>query len=320
MTAPVEPIEADFRQFRRGRGIREPRPLKSLSAELRTLCRIGERDDPGHAWATLVRKVSDLTARLPADLRIAAEAALALHSETENMRYLNDRIEWLRMQEECSERTARRRIEDAVKKLVVEAKRDLSQPPETFTNPDQGWYVEMLRTRLQVGRGSPRAVEERRIVVTTDGLGEIIHRANIPPGDYDRTRKRGLDMEVVYGGSMRPISSSGSHFQWGVRLPVPMNLGDTHDYGVVMRIPEGQSMVPQYVCLPLRRHDLFELRIAFDPTRLPARIWRLAGVAPRVVDDWQVIEPLLVPNKAGEVSAIFRDLRVGFGYGIQWEP
>lgn len=320
MAGRLTPIEADLKQLWKGRGIREARSPETLSGELRRLCRIGDRDGEAQARHKLVRTISGLIARLPADLGLAASAALALHPETEDMRYLKARIDWLAGKEDYSDRTARRRMDDAMKKMVLEAKRDLAQPPEIWLDPDQGWYVESLRTRLDVGRASPHAVEERRIVVIADGLVEIIHRANIPPAGNGRGRKRDLEFDVMYGGTRRLLYSSGSHFQYAVTLPAPMNADDQHEYGVVMRIPPGQEMAPQYVCVPLRRHDLFELRVAFDLKRLPTRIWRLDAVAPRVIDDRIVTEPLLEPNRVGEVHAEFRDLRVGFGYGIQWEP
>jgi hypothetical protein len=48
------------------------------------------------------------------------------------------------------------------------------------------------------------------------------------------------------------------------------------------------------------------------------KVWRLDGVPTTVIYEREPVAEVLVPNRFGEVSAVFDDLRIGYGYGLSW--
>lgn len=62
------------------------------------------------------------------------------------------------------------------------------------------------------------------------------------------------------------------YFENVIALPRPPRAGERHEYGLRLRIPDGQLMNSHYLHVPRRRSDHFELRIRFgDP--LPQSWW-----------------------------------------------
>src|SRR5205823_7552443 len=84
------------------------------------------------------------------------------------------------------------------------------------------------------------------------------------------------------------------------------------------RVPRDQLMRPHYVFTSPRRCDLFDLRVRFDPARLPDRVWRVSEAFHRDVDDPGPSDDLLTVDSAGELHVEFHDVRPGFGYGARW--
>lgn len=193
----------------------------------------------------------------------------------------------------------------------------LSNPSDPSANSDDGWYVESLKSLVTLNEKTPRSTEERRIVSVVDDLVEIVHRASVPrPPTADGPGR--LEIDLLHGGALRLDETTGGHFAYVLSLPERLNAGDGHEYTVQMSVPPGQRMLPCYLCTPLRRHDQFTLRIRFAPDNPPARIWQVTGAAPHTLDGSAGRWPTVRPNRFGEVRVEFRNLRVGFTYGVEW--
>jgi hypothetical protein len=307
-------IERELRALRKGRAVM----AHGLAERLGTrLCRTFEIDSSDDDTSARNKVVSGLRAglrQLPDALATAAAAALAVHRDTTDLLILDRRVDWLAARLAVSDRTARRRMDEALRLLAGQLAEQRHGQPE----PDESWYVSSLRARFLLDRPQPYAIEERRIVATADLLSEIIHRASIPR-DVRCGAAPGVQVTVLYGGSLTLRESSGSYVEYALTLPSPIHRDEQHEYGVEIRITGAERMAPRYLCVPLRRYDKFDLRIRFDTSRLPRQVWVVTGSAGRAVDAGRPSAQLLTPDRFGEVHAEFHDLRIGFGYGIQWD-
>lgn len=305
----------ELRRLRKGRGVHATNIIERTGPALRRLCGIGPDDPPGTVRDRLAGTLTDLADRLPPDLRLSLLAALALHPEATHPR-LGERLSWLSERLARNDRTARRRAEAACDRLA-ELAADL--PPADHAAPGDGWYVRRFTALVRMDAQAPEITEARTIVATQDGLDELDTEFSLPRHPADRRPHHDLGVTVLYGGRLvRRERPSESHFRFTVELPHALAAGQTHDYAMRLRVPAGQPVRPHYLFVPHRRCDLFELRLRFEPGRVPRALWRVTGTALRVIDDGQPTGAPLTVNAAGELHEVFPDPRPGLAYGIQW--
>ncbi|WP_233223497.1 hypothetical protein [Amycolatopsis sp. CA-128772] len=307
------PFVRELNELRRGRGLDAADLHQRIGPCLRAACAITEADQPAAARHKLVLRLTELCGRLPADLRLAALAALGLHEEAAG-EFLDRRISWLATVLDRDPRTARRRIDLAFRRLDEL----LGAPaPRGDRHPLAGWYVESMKAIVRLDRDPPDLREERRIVAETDELDELILPFSVPaePGS---DAVPGITADALFGGEVvetRPVSAS--HAQFVLRLPSPLRLGQRHEYGIRFT-PRRAELRPYYVMTPLRRCEELSVRVRFDRAAPPSRVWRLNGVPGRVVDDGVDSGDALAVNRVGEVGLEFHDLHQGLSYGLQW--
>lgn len=307
------PFVRELNELRRGRGLDAADLHQRIGPCLREACEITAADQPAAARQKLVLRLTELCGRLPADLRLAALAALGLHEEAAG-EFLDRRISWLASVLDRDPRTARRRIDLAFRRLdellgAPPAGRDL--------HPLAGWYVESMKARLRLDRDPPDLEEERRIVAEVDELDELVLSFSVPaePGSDPVPD---ITADVLFGGEIVEARQvSVSHAQFVMRLPSPLRLGQRHEYGIRFA-PRRTSLRPYYVMTPLRRCEEFSVRVRFDRAAPPSRVWRLNGVPGRVVDDGVDSGDALAVNRVGEVGLEFHELHQGLSYGLQW--
>jgi hypothetical protein len=185
--------------------------------------------------------------------------------------------------------------------------------------PD-GWYVESFSALLRMDKASPEAVEHRVIVATTADVSELATSISVPRHPADGTAVYELEAELQYGGSLelrdRPHES---YFRNFIALPRKLDVGERHEYQLLLRVPSGQQMAPHYVYVPFCRCDRFDLRVRFCADRLPAAIFVLCGTPTAVIYERGTPQEGLMPDRFGEIHVAFRDLQVGRGYGIRWQ-
>jgi hypothetical protein len=265
-------------------------------------------------------KVADLIRRLtedfPPHLVQALRVALAID---EGVRYprLEEREESLANMQHVSLRTARRRVGDATARLA-EAIRENNRRHRP-DDPEQGWYVSRLRALLCLDGPVAELIEERSIVATQDNLALIATRFDLPPPEPGAGPDRELLTDILHGARLLDVErSGGSHFRQLLALPGGVRQGQERTYVIRHQIPPGQPMAPRYAFAPLMPCLSFELRVRFDPDRLPQTVWLLDRVPPRLLDDKRPGPVLLTPDQAGDLSLEFSDLVQGYGYGLAW--
>ena len=315
----AELLVAELRSIRKGRGVWAGNFDQRLGPALRELAadRASEdTDSRRHAFVAVMRGAS---ARLPADLRTAMEASLALSAETVRMAQFKDRVSWLASKIDRLDRTALRRIEQAERLLAEELASELRRRRGSTATAPQGWYLEELRTVLRMDTAAPESHEHRRVIATRDGLRDVMAWLDLPSSE-DQPRPT-LAVEVLYGGRLvRREEPSRGRFQLVLRLPRDLQAGDAHEFGLILRVPAGQPMRPHYIFTPECRCELFSLRIRFDLSRPPRWVRRVAGETVRMFDNAGAHKDLITLDDAGELSLQFVRPTLYLGYGAQWSP
>lgn len=305
----------ELNELRRGRGLDAADLHTRVGSRLRQACSIADTDLPAETRRKLVLTLTELCGRLPATLQLAASAALALHEDAAGD-FLDRRIAWLADQYDRDPRTARRRIDQAFRRLAEFLDDACDQQSRSVYAPD-GWHVESLKAMLRMDLDPPQLIEERRIVATTDELDEITISFSAPKDRVATGDK--ITAQMVYGGELVEAHDTQSgHARFVVRLPEPLRLGQRHSYGIQFASYPRSRMRPYYVLTPLRPCKHFAIRARFDLNSKPELIWRLNGVLPRAVNDFSPNDDLLTIDRLGEIALEFHDLQQGLSYGLQW--
>jgi hypothetical protein len=166
----------------------------------------------------------------------------------------------------------------------------------------------------------PQLTEERRIVATDDALDEIVLSLSAPKDVSEADWQGRITARMVYGGEIVEERHPGrSHADFVMRLPEPLTIGERHEYSVQLTSYPRRWLRPYYVLTPWRPCRTFGLRVRFDPANLPVSVWRIAALAPTVLDDFQPTGEALHLDNVGEVQVEFHDLRQAVSYGVGWE-
>jgi hypothetical protein len=315
LTVDPDALATELRSLRRGLAARHPGLARRLGEQLRQLCGIAEDDGPATARRRLAEVIESLLRDESRTTRLAITAALALHPEADH-RHLAARQRWLAAQLSFHERTARRRIDEAIDLLARRAAEN-----GLDGELEEAWQVQSVHAVLRLDGDSPELTERRAVVMTRDDVSEIVTRFSLPrrrgatePHDHD------LRAEVLFGGRIREQRRlSPEHFRFVIELPRRYQRGETHDYGIRFSIPSDQTMAPHYALTPLLPVRSLDLTVRFDPARPPARIWRLDGVAPRMTDYPSDRDQVLLLDRFGEVHLSFRNMHQGLCYGANWQ-
>jgi hypothetical protein len=320
MTTPVEDLTKrvtdEIRTLRKGRGLQ----AGDLDSRLGPL--LGELAAGGDAALhrkNLMAAISQCTAQLPGEYRVAVEASLALSAETIHEPLFTKRVTWLAGHLDREYRTALRRIGQAELRLAELIATELRDRRGRIPSSAEGFYVDELRTLLRLDTEMLVSEEDRRIVSTREDLTEVTVLLDLPR----EANEMGADLqaEIRYGGRLlRRQQPSRNRFRFVLRLPEPLQPGQVHSYGLSLRMPRRMLRLPHYLVTPECQYNRFDLRIRFDPERLPAWVRRVEGETVRQFEEARPPTRPLVPDAAGEVSQEFSGLTMFLGYGIQWKP
>jgi len=308
-------LAVELRALRKGRGVQSPTIVDSLGPQLSVVCGITAGDSPATIREKLVGRLGALAKKLPQDLKAAVVAALSLSPDAPGA-FLQDRVQRLADLEKRDVRTIRRRVDDAIDMLAQAAVRAGTTAART---DGDGWRVERLESLLRMDVGSPVCFERRFIVAESSGVEEVRELMTLPRGAETDSTEHDVGVEVQYGVELvRRERVRDTRFAFVLRLPHALSAGDSHDYGLVLRVPPGQPMRTHYVFFPKRPCDSFALRVRFPAGAVPRNIWKVAEVFHRDLDDEQLVREELVADRVGEVSVDFDGLIAGHGYGVQW--
>ncbi|HYS37096.1 MAG TPA: hypothetical protein VEO01_15860 [Pseudonocardiaceae bacterium] len=313
MSVGPSELANELKTLRKGRGLQAPRLAEQVGPKLRALCGIGENENAASIREKLTKQIRILASGLPEDLRHVVTIALALQPDVQHQ-FLRERVQSLAEQQRRDVRTIRRRMDEGFDLLAEIAARPIEDRPHGTA---RGWYVERFEAILRLDKTSPETYERRRIVSDADGL-DVLKPTQTQPRDRSQP-DHDLNVEAHFGVTLlgkRKVTES--RFAFELALPAPLDIGQKHEYGLIVRVPENQLMEPHYVLFPERRCDEFELRIRFDLDRLPSQIWRVDEVFHRDIDENRPTADLLTIDGVGEVHLSFRNLLPGHGYGAQW--
>lgn len=299
-------------EIHRGRGMLADDLANRIGARLRTACGVTRLDSPAAVRRKVAGRLVDLCERLPSDVRISVLAALALHREADHQ-FVQERMAWAAAQiNRDHPRAAVRRMKVGFR-ILAEQLDDLVEDPTMC----QGWHTGSLRALLRMDVDPPELVEERVIVSSADGLAEIDVRLTAPGNGGSLPSP--ISATIIYGGEIvREERVARSHCKFVMRLPEPLRAGDRHEYGVRFSAFPRALMRPFYVLTPLQPCAMFAVRVRFGNTSVPKKIWRVDGIPPRALDDFEPSTDLLIADRLGEVALEFSRLQQGLSYGVQW--
>lgn len=305
----------EFITLRRGRGLHRPDVHRRIGRAVARWADI----PPDCGGAEVRRLVHQAIGRLsevdlpPEDRRIVL-VALGLDREL-HAATLSRRTELLAADRRLSERTARRRVDDAFVKLAQVITKHVDP-----NDPERGWAVRRLRVLVRLDRESPEVIEERTIVATRDGLDHIVARFSVPRRADGADIDREVHADIQHGARIVASKRIGAnHFWYLLALPRPLAWNEAHTYTIVFQVRDGQPIADHYVFNPLVSCSLFETRVRFDAARRPVAVWRTDRSVPRTLPHrGQPDGPLLALDGADEVAARFDDPEQGFSYGVCW--
>ena len=319
-TGQQEELLAELKTLRKGRGVNTARIADQVGPRLRALVGVTPEDPAGTIRQKLTRTLTGLADPLPKDLSLAARAALALHPEAQQP-FLAERVQWLAERLDRDVRTARRRV-DLGLQAMAERSETAAVPPSGPPPSDADlYYFREFRAVLRLDQPAPEAIEQRVAVSTVDGLDQLEALITIPRDRQDRPRAQDLLVEALFGVTVASRERvTPSRFRYVLQLPRPLAAGEAYEYALLFRLPPDQPMRNHYVYAPTRRCDLFDLRVRFDPARVPPEVWRVDRGYVRDLDEDDAPRELVEVDRAGELHLQFQQLRPGLGYGAGWRP
>lgn len=320
MTQPdeklAERVAKEIRQLHKGRGLQ----AGDLDSRLGPL--LGELAGTADAAArrqALITEITRCAGQLLEDYRLAVVVSLALSEETTDEPLFTRRATWLAERIDRDSRTALRRIREAEWRLAELIAGELQRRRGRIPAASNGWYVAELRTVMRLDGDIVESEQDRRIVSSRENLTEVMAWLDLP-SDANQPGSE-LRAEIRYGGRLlRKEQPSGNRFTLMVQLPKPLQPGEEHHFGLLLRMPRHMLKLPHCLVTPECQFDRLDLTVRFDPARLPDWIRRVDGETVRTFENPRPIGEMLVPDAAGEVRQEFRDLALYLGYGIQWAP
>jgi hypothetical protein len=311
--------------LRKGWGLRRPNVRDRIGPELRKLCAIDEATTHSDARAKVTRLLGRAFGALPDDFAVAARVMMAIEQDYHDPT-LTQRQERLASAWNVDPMTVRRRCNVALQLTSAHlAEHGSELTDDQFDEEDcfqpNEWYTVDTSTTLRLDKPTPEATEVRRIVSLKDGLSRVALGLGLPRPRSESRPKMGLEVEMQFGGELESNRQpSAEYFVHYIRFPRPLARGEEHTFGKTVRIPPGQLMAPHFVSRPLHRVDRFELRVKFDPARLPRVVWRVSGIPYQVSEADGPGRDTLELDSLGEVTVVFERLKPSFGYGVRWLP
>lgn len=314
----ADALYAELTRLRRGWALQHGSLRERLGPIMWHLCGINQSDPDRDVQRKVRAFLTEEVSTLPDELRRAATLAFALDPNHLH-RSLTVRVEQLAFEYAYTSRTARRRIDHALRLLARAATRRPSEsvPPD----PGVGWRVRSLHAVLCLSADGPELLEERVIVATRSGLDRVTARLSVPTPPGTAGRPSDVATDVVRGGTIveRESHYGARHFCRVLRLPRPLAAGEEHEFAVVHRVSPERRLLPHYAFVPLVACDRFSVTVRFLAEPPPTVLWRLTAVPPRLVDDEEPGDDRLTLDDR-TVRLRFSGLLPGHAYGLAWQP
>jgi hypothetical protein len=305
----------DLQKLRSRQGVDRPDLSRHLGPEIRRRCGLTGIEREAQVRAAVETMLGTLIDTLSPYLREAALWAFAL-PRAYRFPKLDDRVGKLAQAQQISQRTARRRMDDALAAMAV-AGEETAEPP-AGEPAGSGWRVSSLRALFRLDTTAPELYEIRTIVATRE-IDETTVRIGVPDAPEGVP---GPTVDALFGARISSTERRGGNIHKVVlALPRTLTPGEKHEFWLRVVLPPGQPTWSHYAIVPLDPCESGTVRVRFPADRRPGKVWQLDEVP---YTDLRAVAPsernAIEPTEQGDVSRDFYGLREGYGYGIAWTP
>jgi transcriptional regulator with XRE-family HTH domain len=308
----------ELKRIRKGRGISTTTPEKLIGHHLARLCGVSEHDTPETIRVKLIGTISKLLTELDVRDSKAVAAAIGLGAEYTERQLLGERIDILAAELGVDARTARRRIDTGLERLAEAALAFRNDAAGSENAAKRGWHSKIVRTVVLLRKTGIEVIELRTIVSEVPTLRSIYLGFSTHAAEKNKeSPQKQLEIDALFGGNIfESHVETSARTGLSLRLPRPLRIGETYEYGVRFRLPAGANVRPYYVLVPIVSCNEFDLRVKFED--LPSKVELLSGVFQADTQDSVLEAPAVEIDPLGEVRATFRQLQAGMAYGIRW--
>lgn len=315
MADAVTELAGELKVLRRGRGLQGANVSVEIGPLVRRVCGISDGDDRDTVRRKVHITITEMVSRLPVEQRQPVLAAFGLEQAFLGESFA-DRVEHVAALHKKTARTIRRHVDAGFEQLadiMIQMNGRSARPPHA------SWYLRRFEAILRMRRDSPECFERRTIIANEPGLDEVTTSITVPRMIDAEQREYHLCIEPHFG--VRLLSTervSPTRLVFRFALPRPLQIGESHEFGLISRIPSGQPMRSHYVFFPGMFCDEFDLRVRFDPDCRPRELWRVENAEYPDLDNGRASGEMVALDKAGEIHFFFDNLILGCGCGAQW--
>jgi hypothetical protein len=313
MNLDAKALAKAVRRLCKGEGARIPSRWRRVDLHVAHVCGITECDLPGQMPRKLAHAVDRLLPDHPGEKELLL-TALGLDPAA-RQDSLEVRLDQLVRKRFLSDRTMRRRLDDAIDVFVRAA---VAEERASAAAGDVCYMVDNFDATAAFDGDKIRVIERRKIRSTKDQLCVVTCWLGVlqAPLEEDEPAFR---VELVSGGLRCEVSRQPGAVEVRIELAQPLDAGQMHEFEISYELPLSQLRGPYYVVQPVTPFGTVSLAIRFDPRRVPIRAWRIDGVMPPQVDSYPADGGELLLDPSACVRATFRDVHPGRAYGIGWD-
>ena len=313
-SSEIDELRAELDKLHQGRGLRRRDILDHVGPRLRSILELDGEPDSDEARRRLRAEIHDAARSLEQEFRYVFVMASALSSDAPT---LSERMEVVASKLNRDARTIRRRLRDADVQTAETLLRRADQKHKDPAPFQEGWYLTDFETSLHLDRDRPEFVGIRTIVVTADKLRHVEERMSIPRPPHDEYT---IEVAPALGCSVLEVERE-SVSAWRVRLELDkaLEVGQRHVFGTRVTVPSRDYIRPYSVLVPFRQCRTFSTEVHFGTPPAADLAWRIAGVAPVILDDAVPTVDVYDLGADSVARASFSNVYTGLAYGIQWD-
>ncbi|MFJ6677390.1 hypothetical protein ACIQMJ_40355 [Actinosynnema sp. NPDC091369] len=313
----VGQLVEDLKKLRQGLGLDTPGLSKNITERLRLVLELD--GDDAAVRDQLKQKIAELAEPLREEHRQAVLIAYGLTGDRK-ARTLKQRVALLAKLIDRSERSATRRIDEALSLVAQHALSRKRASASDGSTPLSPWRTISLRTTVVLDKDLPEVYEVRRIAASTDGLAEVELELTVDaPPHWTEADPSNPTVDVLHGGTLHTRSRhSRTRIGYVLALPRTLARDEEHEFFLRFRFTAPGAMEPFYMCTPKFLCSLFDLHIRFGRERVPDKIWKVHGSLINEVLDHSAPRQQVEADTAGEVHLTFTGLVPNLSSGAVW--
>ena len=280
--------------------------VADVSPALLASLKISAEVPPAEARERVRAGLFALAERLDPDLRRAFLESAGFRRDAAPA--AGDRIKATATMLGTSERTAYRRVDEAVAEMALLLQSRDGRPALV----DLDYVFLRSHFRVDLTGDAPLMVMERTISARSDGVSRIDERVNLP-----RTRHQQLHFRALEGCRVES-NNFLTPGMWAITLsfPRPLNAGEEHTFAVSVRLPDHDSLEPVVGFFPHTASYDAAVDLQFGDRR-PVALERFQEAPPvghvSQIPGAEPVEPILARHHFS-----FTTMKPGFCYGVRW--